>query len=768
MAERGAKTRARKKKPPPPERTPRQPGRVEAEVIALTLLAVAALVEVSLLSYDPADPWWGWGGAVANLCGPVGAFVARLLAGGVGWAAHLLPLAGLVIAARYLRGVPLRPRWIPSLAWSVCWLSLAGVFEVLRLGWPGTIAEGAGGWVGAQVVGGLEQALYLPGSALVLLATGVLGFLIATGGSVRDGIGWVQGGVRGLGRGIAQFARVSLARSRIRWARSRRARAAPRRGAAPTPTPAPRAGAGLRPPPRGRRAPATGAEPEVVEHRVSSAGPQRQEALPLDLGDAPGPYQPPALELLARGQESGAHYDREALIRNSEILQKKLADFGVNGHVVKVHPGPVITMYEFEPAPGVKVARIVNLSDDLALALRAMSVRIVAPIPGKNVVGVEVPNLDRDVVVLYDILAHPVYQEAQSKLTLALGKDIFGNPVAADLAAMPHLLVAGATGTGKSVFLNSLLCSLLFRASPDEVKLLLVDPKMLEFSTYQGIPHLIADVVTNPKRAAAALMGVVKMMEDRYRLMAAKKVRNIQQYNRAVEQELAESKPGPDDEIVPRPLPYVVVVIDELADLMIVAARDVEESLMRLAQMARASGIHLVLATQRPSVDVLTGIIKANFQSRISFQVSSRTDSRTVLDANGAERLLGMGDMLHVPPGSARLERIHGAYVSEKEVQALTDFLRVQGSPEFDPTLIQMSAESEQKEERGGDYDEMFDQAVDLVARHRVASISFIQRKLKIGYNRSARIVEQMEVDGIVGPQEGTKAREIFVRPPEA
>jgi S-DNA-T family DNA segregation ATPase FtsK/SpoIIIE len=333
---------------------------------------------------------------------------------------------------------------------------------------------------------------------------------------------------------------------------------------------------------------------------------------------------------------------------------------------------------------------------------------------------------------------------------------------------MPHLLVAGATGTGKSVFLNALLCSILFRATPDDVKLLLIDPKMLEFSTFQGIPHLLADVVTNPKRAAAALLGIVNMMDERYQLMAAKGVRNIAQYNKAVAKDLAQSPPAPDDELVPRKLPYVVVVIDELADLMIVAARDVEESLMRLAQMARASGIHLVLATQRPSVDVLTGVIKANFPSRISFQVSSRTDSRTVLDANGAERLLGMGDLLHVPPGSAKLERIHGPYVSEKEVRALCDYLRQQGSPEFDPELMRLSQESERKEELAGeDYDDLFDEAVSIVARHRIASISFIQRKLKIGYNRSARIVEQMEAEGIVGPQEGTKPREIFVRPPE-
>jgi S-DNA-T family DNA segregation ATPase FtsK/SpoIIIE len=525
-----------------------------------------------------------------------------------------------------------------------------------------------------------------------------------------------------------------------------------------SPRPAPRVT-----PPRKAKA----GEPEVVEHRVIAPAPLRQEPLPFADGRGEGPYKLPDLDLLARGPESSPNLDRDALIRNSQILEKKLADFSVLGRVVKVHPGPVITMYEFEPAPGVKVSRIVNLSDDLALALRAISVRIVAPIPGKNVVGIEVPNVERDVVVIRDVIAHACFQETDSRIPIALGKDIFGNPVCADLASTPHLLVAGATGTGKSVFLNALLCSILMRATPEDVKLLLVDPKMLEFSLYQGIPHLIAEVVTNPKRAAAALLGVVNKMEERYHLMAKRGVRNIEQYNKAIAKDLATNRPKPDDEIVPKKLPYIVVVIDELADLMIVAARDVEESLMRLAQMARAAGIHLVLATQRPSVDVLTGIIKANFPSRISFQVSSRTDSRTVLDANGAERLLGMGDLLYVPPGSSKLERIHGPYISEKEVEVVTEWCRQQGSPEFDPTLIRLSQESEKTEERGEEVDELFDQAVDVVARSRIASISFVQRKLKIGYNRSARILEQMEADGIVGPQEGTKPREIFVRPPD-
>jgi len=745
---------------------PRLPGRLEAEAVAVTLGALAVFTEVALLSYDPADPTIANGVRVANWCGPVGALVAGVLAGSLGFAAHVLPLAAAGVAIRYLRGLPLRPRWIPLAGWTLCLLSLSAGFEVLHRAFPETIAASAGGFLGAAVVGPLSRAFYLAGSSLVLAIALALGLLAATGVSLRDATQGARQLARNASRELGQLARVSLARLRMRLAERAEARAEqvddeadvasdePRRASRPAPR--------VTPP---RKAKAT--EPEVVEHRVIAPAPLRQEALPFADVRGDGPYKLPDLDLLARGPESSPNLDRDALIRNSQILEKKLADFSVLGRVVKVHPGPVITMYEFEPAPGVKVSRIVNLSDDLALALRAISVRIVAPIPGKNVVGIEVPNVERDVVVIRDIIAHASFQETDARIPIALGKDIFGNPVTADLASTPHLLVAGATGTGKSVFLNALLCSILMRNTPDDVKLLLVDPKMLEFSLYQGIPHLIAEVVTNPKRAAAALLGVVNKMEERYQLMAKRGVRNIEQYNKAIAKDLATHRPQPDDEIVPKKLAYIVVVIDELADLMIVAARDVEESLMRLAQMARAAGIHLVLATQRPSVDVLTGIIKANFPSRISFQVSSRTDSRTVLDANGAERLLGMGDLLHVPPGSSKLERIHGPYISEKEVQAVTEWVRQQGSPEFDPTLIRLNAESEKTEERGEELDELFDQAVDIVARNRIASISFVQRKLKIGYNRSARILEQMEADGIVGPQEGTKPREIFVRPPD-
>jgi S-DNA-T family DNA segregation ATPase FtsK/SpoIIIE len=513
----------------------------------------------------------------------------------------------------------------------------------------------------------------------------------------------------------------------------------------------------------------------IVDHGAERAAARKgaQEAFHFDERSPTGPYQLPDLSLFQEPPPRAKSYDRDSLIMNSRILEKKLLDFGVGGQVNTVHPGPVITMYEFEPASGIKLNRIVSLADDLALALRALSVRIIAPLPGKSVVGIEVANPERETVYIRDVLEAESFRSSRSKLSLALGKDIFGNTTQADLAKMPHLLVAGATGTGKSVFLNALLCSILSRATPDDLKLLLVDPKLLELSVYEGIPHLIADVVTNPKRAAAALAGIVHKMEERYQMMAALGVRSIDQFNSRVDRELAAGnktyrlrvKPGEEEgqEVEYRRFPYIVVVIDELADLMVVSARDVEESLQRLAQMARAAGIHLVLATQRPSVDVLTGVIKANFPARISFQVSSRTDSRTILDQNGADHLLGQGDMLFLPPGTSKLQRIHGAYVSEEEVGRLAAALRQQGKPNFDETLIRMRDEAEAKEGRDEDQDEMYDRAIAIVAETRNASISYIQRRLKVGYNRAARMIEQMEQQGIVGPQDGTKPRDVYV-----
>ena len=414
--------------------------------------------------------------------------------------------------------------------------------------------------------------------------------------------------------------------------------------------------------------------------------------------------------------------------------------------MVQVLPGPVVTMYEFEPASGIKVSRIVNLADDLALGMKALSVRIVAPIPGKSVVGIEVPNPHRQPVYLREIVASPAFRQATSKLVLALGKDILGIPTVTDLAQIPHLLIAGATGSGKSVGLNSMICSMLLNAAPEEVKFIMIDPKMLELSVYDGIPHLITPVVTHPKKAAAALHWAVAEMERRYRLLAEHGVRSLDGYNQM----------HPDLR-----LPYLVVVIDELADLMLVARHNVENALTRLAQMARASGIHLLVATQRPSVDVLTGIIKANFPARISFQVSSRIDSRTILDAIGAERLLGKGDMLFLPPGTSKLMRIHGAYVSEAEIKRVVEYLRRQQTPVYDGSIFTPRTDGSADSEV---VDDKYDAAVALVAKLGQASASLMQRHLRIGSKRAARLIEAMEREGVVGPADGSRPRDVYIK----
>jgi S-DNA-T family DNA segregation ATPase FtsK/SpoIIIE len=468
-------------------------------------------------------------------------------------------------------------------------------------------------------------------------------------------------------------------------------------------------------------------------------------------------FQMPSINFLEEPEFQIGSADDENLRMQSQLLEKKLEDFGVHGRVVEVAPGPVVTTFEYEPAPGVKINKIVNLTDDLALAMRAISIRIVAPIPGKAVIGIEVPNTNRQMVKFKEVIASSAFEKSKSKLTLCLGKDIVGNPVVAELDKMPHLLIAGATGAGKSVALNAMICSLLYKARPDEVKIILVDPKRIELSSYDGIPHLITPVVTDPKKATNALFWAVREMEKRYELFSEMTARNIKQYNNKV----AKAK-KPADKDAPETLPYIVIVIDELADLMMLASRDVEVGLTRLAQMARAAGIHLILATQRPSVDVLTGIIKANFPTRLTFQVSSRTDSRTIIDTNGAENLLGNGDMLFLPPGTAKLQRIHGAYISEGELTQVLAFLRSQEKPEYDEEVTEISA-IQSTESDDDEYDERYDDAVALVTEAGQASISMIQRHLRIGYNRAARIIEKMEKEGVVGPSDGAKPRDVLV-----
>ncbi len=505
-------------------------------------------------------------------------------------------------------------------------------------------------------------------------------------------------------------------------------------------------------------------------------------------------YEPPGLALLDKPPAQDREIDEVALQNQATRLEETLAHYNVAGRVTDILPGPVVTMFEFEPAPGIKVSRIAGLENDLAMALRALKVRIVAPIPGKGAVGIEVPSPRRETVYLREIMAHREFRKSKKALPLALGKGIDAAPVTSDMAKMPHILVAGTTGSGKSVCVNSIILSLVFSRSPEDVRLILVDPKMLEFSIYDGIPHLLVPVVTSPKKAAMALNWAVEEMTRRYKVLAAMNTRSIKNYNDKAAKIQAEweayeasckagtplEKPecgralgadtvefrskGGDPVGPPEKMPYIVIIIDELADLMMVARKEVEESIVRLAQMARAAGIHMLLATQRPSVDVITGLIKANFPTRLSFKVSSKVDSRTVLDANGAENLLGMGDGLFLPPGVSELTRVHGAFVSDEEVQKVVDHLKEQGEPQYVEQIL-AAPEGDDPEVDAENRDAMYDQAVAVVAEAGKASTSLLQRRLKLGYNRAARIIDSMEAAGVVGPADGARPREVYIRP---
>jgi len=824
MARAAAKrARSRRGRPAEEDREDAGPVLVAAgrEIVGLVLIGLALLSTLALATHAPEDPVAALV-PVRNAAGPAGATLAGWLLHSLGAGAFVLVAAGAFLGGRLVMGLGLPGLltrfWVGA---ALLMPAVASLPPLLFAVAPSSVPWFEPGWLG----GGLarfESLVFGPFGALgvssLLLGVGVLsltgistGTTLSVAGScirfavngVGHGLAWLlDRSLRGLragaaltgrtARGSAAALRRGLGAARgslssIDVWRERRARRSRRQevlepdllperlavAAGPDlEAEGPEAVAAESVLPRRSR---TGEEPDIVDHdeeRKKTRKPE-QEAFRFDDSSHTGPFELPDIAIFAAPPEGERSYDRDSLIMNSKILEKKLADFGVTGRVVRVHPGPVITMYEYEPAAGIKVNRIVGLTDDLTMALRAISIRIIAPLPGKSVVGIEVPNPQRETVYLRELLESDSFRKSSSPLAVAMGKDIFGNAVASDLAKMPHLLVAGSTGNGKSVFLNSFLCSLLCRATPNELKLLLVDPKMLELSIYDGIPHLIADVVTSPKRASAALQGIVRKMEERYQMMSATQVRNIDQFNEKARKSIAAGeesfrlKPRPGqvegDEIEWQELPFIVVVIDELADLMLSAAKEVEESLQRLAQMARASGIHLVLATQRPSVDVLTGVIKANFPARVSFQVSSGTDSRTILDQKGADDLLGMGDMLFLPPGTAVLQRIHGPFVTETEVQELVSSLKEQGRPVFDEDLVRADTEAAKIESGGEEIDEMFDQAVAIVAETRNASISYVQRRLKIGYNRAARIVEQMENDGMIGPQIGSKGREVFL-----
>jgi len=499
----------------------------------------------------------------------------------------------------------------------------------------------------------------------------------------------------------------------------------------------------------------------VAEEPVKKSSAAKLGQLVKNISRIVADYKLPTTEMLTPPSPRSEMAEAE-LMERARQLAEKCAEFNVSGQVKQISPGPVVTTFEFKPDPGVKYSRITSLVDDLCLALKAESVRI-DRIPGKSTVGIEVPNSHREIIRLREVLESKKYHDSKSKLTLALGKTIDGSNYVADLTKMPHLLIAGATGAGKSVALNTILVSLLYKANPEEVKLILIDPKRLELGLYADIPHLISPIVTDPKRASYALKWAVSEMENRYKHLAAFGVRNIDQYNAEVNSNSSRI-PAADDEEAPKPLPYIVVIIDELADLMMVSARDVEESITRLAQMARAVGIHLVLATQRPSVDVITGLIKANFPSRISFRVSSKVDSRTIIDSNGAEQLLGQGDMLFLPPGTSRLVRVHGAYVDEKEVKRISDFVRSQGKPAYDDKIVMSEKELQGDEFGEMKRDEKYDEAVRIVVEMGRASTSVLQRRLRIGYGRAASIIDMMEREGIVGPEDGSKPRQVLVK----
>jgi S-DNA-T family DNA segregation ATPase FtsK/SpoIIIE len=758
------------------------------------------------------------------MIGSVGATLASFLFGLVGGGAYLLSVLLAMLGARCFVEGELAVTLRSAAGSFAALLFLSGLLHLEVTAIP-TLSSGfvyrgqAGGRVGQAIAEGLRGYFASTGAHIIVLAGLVISLLLATPMSLAD-----------LARRLSQWwislSELLILRVPAWWdrfretlsallperaggddARPKKAKPRPLKINRPEPVAAAASAIGEKPvaaapePAPAPEPPAAAAEPELpapVEPVVKETRKKSKKAeVATARAAAEGYLLPDPLELLSDPSGPVDRLTDEQLKAQSEVLTKALLNFGIEGKVTEVHPGPIVTMYEFEPAPGVKVARIVSLADDLALAMKAVSLRIVAPLPGKSVVGVEVPNPSRETVSLKEVLTSEAFTRSRSKLRLALGKDIFGKPVAADLKTMPHLLVAGATGAGKSVGLNTMLLSLLFTSKPDEVKLLLVDPKMLEFKSYDGLPHLLRPVITDAKSAARGLGWVVQEMERRYKLLAEAGVRNVDDYNRRVAKEqgtLPKEAPetratqedlpieflsedarlaagestvseGPrqimEPKTPPSPLPYIVVMIDELADLMAVAPKEVEEKIARLAQMARASGIHLILATQRPSVDVLTGLIKANFPARIAFQVSSKTDSRTILDANGAEALLGRGDMLYLASGTGKLVRLHGSFVPDDDVHRVVEFVKKQASPVYTEELQSLKQE-EGREEEG--QDEVYEQAKELVISSGQASASLIQRRLSVGYPRAARMIEQMEQEGIIGAPGRNGRREVLVR----
>ena len=740
-----------------------------SEFAGVALFALALIWLISLVTYEPSDPVWFFttdaAQAPANFVGRVGAFLSELSFQLFGYASYLLPLVIGIIGWHYF--------WCQSpdaaytkLVGVTLFFGCASGFLSLLFGTtdlPDKTFQ-AGGSIGTWLNSAFSEYLNRTGSIIVLLTLMTLSVILSTQFSFgrlfarasqesRDlsarGIGWAR---LWLERHRKERERRNVIAKHVKTGSGVRgpvsvgvedrgsgtANSGPRVTGSRVPD-----NPGARIPVVGRKAPESGPLPAEPQ----KPAPRRQGAFTL----------PPAS--LLDSPKAERKIDERELMEAARHLEEKCHEFSVEGQVAQIHPGPVVTTFEFKPEAGVKYSKVTGLADDLSLAMKAESV-LIDRIPGKSTVGIQIPNPNRETISLRELLESDAYRRSLSKLTLALGKTIHGEPYVTDLASMPHLLIAGSTGTGKSVGLNAMLTSILYRATPDDVRLIMIDPKRLELGMYEDIPHLLTPVVVDPKKAANALRWAVHEMEERYKTLASEGVRNIDQYNRNIRLALEEG--ASKDPEAARPLPFIVVVIDELADLMMVASNEVEESIARLAQMARAVGIHLILATQRPSVDVITGLIKANLPSRISFRVSSKTDSRTILDGNGAEQLLGRGDMLFLPPASSRCIRLHGPYISEQESARLASFLRKQGKPVFDESI---TAEDDKSGPEALDFekDDLYDEAARIVVGTGQASISYLQRKLRIGFSRAARLVDMMEAEGLVSPGAGGKPREVLV-----
>ncbi|WP_457571317.1 DNA translocase FtsK [Desulfovulcanus sp.] len=709
------------------------------EILAFFFLFLTLLLSISLFTFWPNDPGFnsvpGPAVEVHNQAGLIGAYLAGLFVDlfGLGsflWIFLFLYLALILIWPKF------KLEWWNWLGVILFYLSLLTWLEFPWFKQVSFLKVCGSGFLGKTIFNFAYEYLRLWGTTLVTLFTSLLSLQLTLGFS------WEDVGRKLHFRCVDFWTRIKERRSekkKIKFTLRKQKKEKKFINAA-------------------------------QEKQEKGAAKTNQEPAHSSQNSSPKPknfkgYSLPPTELLSLPENQEIKVDDSYLKNLAEKVQTCLADFSIQGEVQKVQPGPVITMLEFKPAPGVKISKIASLNDDLALALKASSVRIVAPLPGRDTVGIEIPNIHRQTVFLREIIESKVYTQAKAKLPLALGKDIQGQPRVADLAKMPHLLVAGATGAGKSVCLNSLILSLLFRSAPDEVQLLLVDPKRIELSVYNDLPHLVHPVVTDMSLAKTALDWAVYEMEQRYEAMAILGVRNIEGYNQKLSS-FGQNIPEQFKDL--KPIPYLVIIIDELADLMLTAAKEVEVSIVRLAQLARAAGIHLILATQRPSVDVVTGIIKANFPSRIAFQVSSKHDSRTILDAVGAEYLLGQGDMLFKTSGG-HLMRIHGAYVGDQEIADVVDFWKSRSTPSFELDFSEWKSQKEKSSAPGSGDDPIIDdpkygQAVEFVLEQGKASISMIQRRFRIGYNKAALFVEQMERDGILGPAEGSKPRRVIVR----